>query len=195
MLGGNSKKRSDSINRPVLNPLYRDTWFPTRKWNQSTTTCKACFHPLYRGTWFPTSLLIALTSSARLSFHPLYRGTWFPTRSKSGRPGRCLTCFHPLYRGTWFPTSRSTLMGTNTVPCFHPLYRGTWFPTYQKNTPSDQRRRKRFTHPRRIDHIPTFASLNHDKNTRSTHYTPNAGIEFSQAGFAPPRVNPVQNHT
>ena len=49
--------------------------------------------------------------------------------------------------------------------------------------------------PRRIDHIPTFASLNHDKNTRSTHYTPNAGIEFSQAGFAPPRVNPVQNRT
>ena len=49
--------------------------------------------------------------------------------------------------------------------------------------------------PRRIDHIPTFASLNHDKNNRSTHYTPNAGIEFSQAGFAPPRVNPVQNHT
>ena len=69
------------------------------------------------------------------------------------------------------------------------------FQPYQKNTPSDQRRRKRFTHPRRIDHIPTFASLNHDKNTRSTHYTPNAGIEFSQAGFAPPRVNPVQNHT
>ena len=47
--------------------------------------------------------------------------------------------------------------------------------------------------PRRIDHIPTFASLNHDKNTRSTHYTPNAGIEFSQAGFAPPGINPVQN--
>ena|GEM_PF-1944759 len=39
--------------------------------------------------------------------------------------------------------------------------------------------------PRRIDHIPTFASLNHDKNTRSTHYTPNAGIEFAQAGFVP----------
>ena len=34
--------------------------------------------------------------------------------------------------------------------------------------------------PRRIDHIPTFASLNHDKNTRSTHYTPNAGIELSE---------------
>ena len=76
---------------------------------------------------------------------------------------------------------------------FHPLYRGTWTPTYQKNTPSDQRRRKRFTHPRRIDHIPTFASLNHDKNTRSTHYTPNAGIEFAQAGFAPPGINLVQN--
>ena len=44
--------------------------------------------------------------------------------------------------------------------------------------------------PRRIDHIPTFASLNHDKNTRSTHYTPNAGIEFSQAGFAPPGISP-----
>ena len=131
MLGGNSKKRSDSINRPVLNPLYRDTWFPTKKWNQSTTTCKACFHPLYRGTWFPTSLLIALTSSARLSFHPLYRGTWFPTNpahsscsalvtlfpsaisrylvsnlSVSRMPKRPMTCFHPLYRGTWFPTDR-----------------------------------------------------------------------------------------
>ena len=34
--------------------------------------------------------------------------------------------------------------------------------------------------PRRIDHIPTFASLNHDKNTRSNHYTPNAGIELSE---------------
>ena len=44
--------------------------------------------------------------------------------------------------------------------------------------------------PRRIDHIPTFASLNHDKNTRSTHYTPNAGIEFSQAGFVPPGISP-----
>ena len=49
--------------------------------------------------------------------------------------------------------------------------------------------------PRRIDHIPTFASLNHDKNTRSTHYTPNAGIELSETTPPPLRVNPVQNHT
>ena len=47
--------------------------------------------------------------------------------------------------------------------------------------------------PRRIDHIPTFASLNHDKNTRSTHYTPNAGIELSETTPPPLRVNPVQN--
>ena len=47
--------------------------------------------------------------------------------------------------------------------------------------------------PRRIDHIPTFASLNHDKNTRSTHYTPNAGIELSETTPLPLRVNPVQN--
>ena len=49
--------------------------------------------------------------------------------------------------------------------------------------------------PRRIDHIPTFASLNSDKNTRSTHYTPNAGIELSETTPLPLRVNPVQNHT
>ena len=47
--------------------------------------------------------------------------------------------------------------------------------------------------PRRIDHIPTFASLNFDKNTRSTHYTPNAGIELSETTPPPLRVNPVQN--
>ena len=47
--------------------------------------------------------------------------------------------------------------------------------------------------PRRIDHIPTFASLNHDKNTRSTHYTPNAGIELSETTPPPLQVNPVQN--
>ena len=34
--------------------------------------------------------------------------------------------------------------------------------------------------PRRIDHIPTFASLNQDKNTRSNHYTSNVGIELSE---------------
>ena len=47
--------------------------------------------------------------------------------------------------------------------------------------------------PRRIDHIPTFASLNSDKNTRSTHYTPNAGIELSETTPPPLPVNPVQN--
>ena len=66
---------------------------------------------------------------------------------------------------------------------------------YLKNAPSDQRRTKRFTHPRRIDHIPTFASLNSDKNTRSTHYTPNAGIELSETTPLSLRVNPVQNHS
>ena len=44
--------------------------------------------------------------------------------------------------------------------------------------------------PRRIDHIPTFASLNHDKNTRSTHYTPNAGIELSET--TPPPHHPCR---
>ena len=48
--------------------------------------------------------------------------------------------------------------------------------------------------PRRIDHIPTFASLNHDKNTRSNHYTPNVGIELSETTPPPLQVNPVQNH-
>ena len=122
-----------------------------------------------------------------------------------------LTGFHPLYRGTWFPTALNFQEGVYDI-CFHPLYRGTWFPTVDKLSqqwlgwvqfPSaisrylvsnPTRKAPPLTSgggndlhtPRRIDHIPTFASLNHDKNTRSTHYTPNAGIEFSQAGFAPP---------
>ena len=132
------------------------------------------------------------------------------------QPSAWLQCFHPLYRGTWFLTKHASASCTSQSR-FHPLYRGTWFliigfilrawlsdtfpsaisrylvsdPT-RKTPPLTSGGGNGLHTPRRIDHIPTFASLNHDKNTRSTHYTPNAGIEFSQAGFAPPHVNPVQ---
>ena len=116
-------------------------------------------------------------------------------RYSQGHNAQRAQSFHPLYRGTWFPTCARTLSTRriSTVSIRYIAVLG--FQPYLKNAPSDQRRRKRFTHPRRIDHIPTFASLNHDKNTRSTHYTPNAGIELSETTPPPLQVNPVQNHT
>ena len=140
-------------------------------------------------------LLTKLTLTFMTGFHPLYRGTWFPTEGnqtlRSWSKVVSIRYIAVLGFQQWELTT--LFLPPETVSIRYIAVLG--FQPYQKNTPSDQRRRKRFTHPRRIDHIPTFASLNHDKNTRSTHYTPNAGIEFSQAGFAPPRVNPVQNHT
>ena len=146
MLGDNSIKRSDSVNRPVLNPLYR-------------------------GTWFPTSGIGSMNRRKRPGFHPLYRGTWFPTTAHDGAV---------FFLSSMFPSAISRYLVSNPTRKTPPLTSGGGNALHT---------------PCRIDHIPTFASLNHDKNTRSNHYTPNAGIEFSQAGFAPPRVNPVQNHT
>ena len=100
--------------------------------------------------------------------------------------------FHPLYRGTWYLT---TNYGMAAPYCTFPSAISRYLvsdPT-RKTPPLTSGGGNGLHTPRRIDHIPTFASLNHDKNTRSTHYTPNAGIEFSQAGFAPPGINPVQN--
>ena len=102
------------------------------------------------------------------SFHPLYRGTWFPTRVK------------PPLIATWnrkFPSAISRYLVSNPTSKTPPLTSGGGNGLHT---------------PRRIDHIPTFASLNHDKNTRSTHYTPNAGIELSETTPPPLRVNPVQ---
>ena len=110
-----------------------------------------------------------IISCANGSFHPLYRGTWFPT-----------TCYNSVFSHLHkeFPSAISRYLVSNPTRKTPPLTSGGGNGLHT---------------PRRIDHIPTFASLNHDKNTRSTHYTPNAGIEFSQAGFAPPGINPVQN--
>ena len=136
----------------------------------------------------------------------------------SGRPSQLsIASFHPLYRGTWFPTVRgnTTVMANSEFPSAISRYLVSnitamlgraWgcllFPSAisrylvsnptRKTPPLTSGGGNGLHTPRRIDHIPTFASLNHDKNTRSTHYTPNAGIEFSQAGFVPPHVNPVQ---
>ena len=132
----------------------------------------ACFHPLYRGTWFPTYHYRWTSFCGRKSFHPLYRGTWFPTRYNNSYfsgygaivsiryiavlgfqlPSKRLTVvrlasFHPLYRGTWFPTHCANMRGAMCGPVSIRYIAVLGFQPYQKNTPSDQRRRKRFTHP------------------------------------------------
>ena len=78
-LDDNSIKRPDSINRSVLNPLYRGTWFPTRSQMWLCPRVAQRFHPLYRGTWFPTDVFGNPLRGVVVGFHPLYRGTWFPT--------------------------------------------------------------------------------------------------------------------
>ena len=175
------------------------------------------FHPLYRGTWFPTAHIVKdlgveqkfpsaisrylVSNGARKSlwlvwaicFHPLYRGTWFPTlgrnRCKIRRKkvsiryiavlGFQLTLLRKCMRRTLtFPSAISRYLVSNPTSKTPPLTSGGGNGLHT---------------PRRIDHIPTFASLNSDKNTRSTHYTPNAGIELSETTPPPLRVNPVQN--
>ena len=198
----------------VIFPSAMSRYLVSNRLLSLLTICHSGFHPLCRGTWFPTRYK-SHVRSACFRFHPLCRGTWFPTTLISVNKKRTKECFHPLCRGTWFPTtaegplegyfgvsiryvavlgfqlrSSSWATGETSVSIRYVAVLG--FQPYLKNAPSDQRRRKRFTHPRRIDHIPTFASLNHDKNTRSTHYTPNAGIELSETTPPPLRVNPVQ---
>ena len=174
-----------------------------------------CFHPLYRGTWFPTRTMGRNLADFEAGFHPLYRGTWFPTGGGNGITdadnmfpsaiSRYLvsnlqsgsTCsmvgpggFHPLYRGTWFPTPIHIAESTHPHAFPSAISRYLVSNPTRKTLPLTSGGGKDLHTPRRIDHIPTFASLNHNKNTRSTHYTPNAGIEFSQAGFAPPGISP-----
>ena len=103
------------------------------------------FHPLYRGTWYLT-LSPALWVSCGASFHPLYRGTWYLTSSFDYSKDGDLAGF-PSAISRYLVSDLYGRTTTEPLYGFHPLYRGTWFPTYQKNTPSDQRRRKRFTHP------------------------------------------------
>ena len=143
------------------------------------------FHPLYRGTWFPTLVgnlsneagsYVSIRYIAVLGFQRMAVSSSLTTWTRS---------FHPLYRGTWFPTKALELMVESSMfPSAISRYLVS-NPT-RKTPPLTSGGGNDLHTPLRIDHIPTFASLNHDKNTRSTHYTPNAGIEFSQAGFAPP---------
>ena len=102
--------------------------------------------------------------------------------------------FHPLYRGTWFPTgpvAQDRPAGRERFPSAISRYLVS-NPT-SKTPPLTSGGGNGLHTTRRIDHIPTFASLNSNKNTRSTHYTPNAGIELSETTPPPLRVNPVQN--
>ena len=62
------------------------------------------FHPLYRGTWFPTKkyycigeqLAVSIRYIAVLGFQPCH---------KTSHKNKCSRGFHPLHRGTWFPTA------------------------------------------------------------------------------------------
>ena len=129
------------------------------------------FNPLYRGTWFPTTVhllgslgphAVSIRYIAVLGFQPaegseeVFFGTPFQSaisrylvsnRRVSNLGGLQLGCFNPLYRGTWFPTAAGTslLHFSWSVSIRYIAVLG--FQPYQKNTPSDQRRRKRFTHP------------------------------------------------
>ena len=126
----------------------------------------ACFHPLYRGTWFPTSDIREVISILEALVSIRYIAVL------GFQPSGIWVSLDP---DELFPSAISRYLVSNPTRKTPPLTSGGGNGLHT---------------PRRIDHIPTFASLNHDKNTRSTHYTPNAGIEFSQAGFAPPGISP-----
>ena len=128
------------------------------------------------------------------SFHPLYRGTWFSTVSHWNAN---------VYTSVKFPSAISRYLVFNVMPTDYGSKIKQMFPSAisrylvfnpTRKTPLLTSGGGNGLHtPRRIDHIPTFASLNHDKNTRSNHCTPNAGIELSETTPPPLQVNPVQN--
>ena len=103
-------------------------------------------------------------------FHPLYRGTWFPTQGwaqafegllvfPSAISRYLVSNQRDIYHYRWvslFPSAISRYLVSNCIysPTLDPLgpvsiryIAVLGFQPYQKNTPSDQRRRKRFTHP------------------------------------------------
>ena len=151
------------------------------------------FNPLYRGTWVLTYNVAVVVPGQEMFQSAISRYLV----SNLGSLNFCwvhFASFNPLYRGTWvltggrqendscpalgFQSAISRYLGSDPTRETPPLTRGGGNDLHT---------------PRRIDHIPTFASLNHDKNTRSTHYTPNAGIESSETTPPPLPVNPVQN--
>ena len=170
-LVSNLSKAQIGRQRKSFNPLYRGTWFPTPQNLDIDVQVRTSFNPLYRGTWFPTLSSKQTGCTSLCGFNPLYRGTWFPTGnvSKEEVKGKMFQSaisrylvsnqkafvskeisflrFNPLYRGTWFPTTRidGTVEFGGIVSIRYIAVLG--FQPYLKNTPSDQRRRKRFTHP------------------------------------------------
>ena len=106
--------------------------------------------------WFPSAISRYLVSNFyqtaprrtfRCGFHPLYRGTWFPT--KSGRQtdprGGSVSIRYIAVLGFQPVKDAIKTEGGKAVSIRYIAVLG--FQPYQKNTPSDQRRRKRFTHP------------------------------------------------
>ena len=151
------------------------------------------FHPLYRGTWFPTTESGTVIRLTRWGF-PSAMSRYLVSNLRMCRASKLASRFHPLYRGTWFPTG--------IIASADEILKGVFPSAISRYLVSNPTRKippltsgggNGLHTPRRIDHIPTFASLNHDKNTRSNHYTPNAGIELSETTPPPLRVNLVQN--
>ena len=154
--------------RRYFHPLYRGTWFPTGKeWNARAyvfvsiryiavlgfqleakwgkINSPSSFHPLYRGTWFPT-IAYQLWLVSNESFHPLYRGTWFPTLKLANFANDSVVSIRYIAVLGFQPI---VLFGRLLcVFCVSIRYIAVLgFQPYLKNAPSDQRRRKRFTHP------------------------------------------------
>ena len=163
--------------------------FQQPKAEQSSGSHAGGFHPLCRGTWFPTCECAEHQSWHRVSIRYIAVLGFQRVRSAS-----------TLNPEDMFPSAISRYLVSNNkielagVPMRHlfpsAISRYLVSNPTRKIPPLTSGGGNGLHTPRRIDHIPTFASLNHDKNTRSTHYTPNAGIEFSQAGFAPPGISP-----
>ena len=105
------------------------------------------FHPLYRGTWFPTGTRFDLVHSNPREFPSAISRYLVPNYSRDGDlagdellfPSAISRYLVPnlamritIHRWPWVSIRYIAVLGSQP---------------YQKNTPSDQRRRKRFTHP------------------------------------------------
>ena len=151
------------------------------------------FHPLYRGTWFPTSIPERGWCTLSGWFRSAISRYLVSNRSKQASRTERVRTFPSAISRYLVSNNDSVEFEANGVHVFPSAISRYLVSNPTSKTPPLTSGGGNGLHtPRRIDHIPTFASLNHDKNTRSTHYTPNAGIELSETTPPPLPVNPVQ---
>ena len=149
-------------------------------------------HPLYRGTWFPTIHWYWCANGYKVSIRYIAVLGFQPREAGAHEKWASSVSIHYIAVLGFQLTDNIT--DTNSEFMFQSAISRYLVsnPTSKTSTLTSGGGNGLHT-PRRIDHIPTFASLNSDKNTRSNHYTPNAGIELSETTPPPLRVNPVQN--